>query len=222
MDSSESQCVNGIYHHQITTQPGKRWHNYGESPFLPGRLTNSMAILNSYAKLSDGNSNEEHCDQRVYTGLWLGLQWKTPFRQGVPRTGWWKRMEHPENKNSVLHIYIYIYIDIYTHTYSVYITIMIITIIDITIYMPNSDNQTIVYIYISIYRCCWSHTLCWSFPAQLGISCASHPPVVFFSTSQRYCTHLETKPYRATPRDQWHKLVRTWSEHRNPKFGQKV
>ena len=33
---------------------GKRLHNYGKSPFLMGKLTISMAILNSYVTLPEG------------------------------------------------------------------------------------------------------------------------------------------------------------------------
>ena len=33
---------------------GKRLHNYGKSQFLMGKLTNSMAIVNSYVSLPEG------------------------------------------------------------------------------------------------------------------------------------------------------------------------
>jgi hypothetical protein len=33
---------------------GKRFHNYGKSPFLMGKSTISMVIFNSYVKLPEG------------------------------------------------------------------------------------------------------------------------------------------------------------------------
>jgi hypothetical protein len=43
---------------RLAIRSGKRLHNYGKSPFSMGKSTISMAIFNSYVKLSEGRLSE--------------------------------------------------------------------------------------------------------------------------------------------------------------------
>ena len=63
------------------TRPGKHTKNYGKSPFFMGKSTISMAIFNSYVKLSEGTGYK--------WGWWFQLLSQFLFKANGSDLEWW-------------------------------------------------------------------------------------------------------------------------------------
>ena len=61
---------------QTEMPSGKRLHNYGKSPFLMGKSTMSMAMLNNYVKLPGGTQ----CLHRLRVNIFSEVEKKWRLR----------------------------------------------------------------------------------------------------------------------------------------------